>query len=114
VLRGHWGTIGLATASSISITVYVLLLGFLQRRRFEREAAKRGASLHGEPGMLDAALRLAAAAGIATCIGLAVRAALLQLLPGTSRRSSCAPPRCVRSAVALISFWRGSLASANW
>jgi len=29
VLRRHWGTIGLATASSISITVYVLLLGFL-------------------------------------------------------------------------------------
>jgi hypothetical protein len=33
--------------------------------------------------MLDAALRLAAAAGIAIGIGLAVRAALLQLLPGT-------------------------------
>ena len=47
VLRRHWGTIGLATASSISITVYVLLLGFLQRRRFEREAAQRGTTLHG-------------------------------------------------------------------
>ena len=83
VLRRHWGTIGLATASSVSITVYVLLLGFLQRRRFEREAAKHGTTLHGGPGMLNAALRLAAAAGIATCIGFAVRAALLQSLPGT-------------------------------
>jgi putative peptidoglycan lipid II flippase len=83
VLRRHWGTIGLATASTISITVYVLLLGFLHRRRFEREAAKRGTTLHGGPGMLDAALRLAAAAGIAIGIGLAVRAALLQSLPGT-------------------------------
>src|SRR6202795_1916842 len=46
----------LATSSSVSITVYVLLLGF-QRRRFEREAAKRGTTLHGGPGMLDAALR---------------------------------------------------------
>jgi putative peptidoglycan lipid II flippase len=78
VLRGHWGTIGLATASSISITAYVLLLGFLQRRRFEREAAQRGTTLHDSPGMLDAALRLAAAAGIAIAIGLTVRAALLQ------------------------------------
>jgi putative peptidoglycan lipid II flippase len=84
VLRRHWGTIGLATASSISITVYVLLLGFLQRRRFEREAARRGSTLHEGPGMLDAALRLAAAAGIAIGIGLAVRVALLQSLPGVS------------------------------
>ena len=83
VLR-QWGTIGLATASSISITVYVLLLGFLQRRRFEREAVQRGATLHDGPGMLDAALRLAAAAGIAVGIGLAVRAALLQSLPGVT------------------------------
>ena len=84
VLRRHWGTIGLATASSISITVYVLLLGFLQRRRFEREAAQRGTSLHGGPGMLNSALRLAAAAGIAIGIGLAVRFALLQSVPGVS------------------------------
>jgi hypothetical protein len=34
--------------------------------------------------MLDAALRLAAAAGIAIAIGLAVRFALLQSLPGLS------------------------------
>jgi putative peptidoglycan lipid II flippase len=84
VLRRHWGTIGLATASSISITAYVLLLGFLQRRRFEREATRRGTTLHDGPGMLDAALRLAAAAGIAIGIGLAVRAALLQSLPAVT------------------------------
>ncbi len=84
VLRRHWGTIGLASASSISITAYVLLLGFLQRRRFEREAAQRGTTLHDGPGMLDAALRLAAAAAIAIGIGLAVRVALLQWLPGAS------------------------------
>ena len=64
--------------------MYVLLLGFLQRRRFEREAAQRGTSLHSRPGMLDSALRLTAAAGIAIGIGLAVRFALLQWLPGPS------------------------------
>ena len=42
VLRRHWGAIGLATASSIAILVYVLALGWLQRRRFEREAATSG------------------------------------------------------------------------
>ncbi len=84
VLRRHWGTTGLAIASSISITAYVLLLGFSQRRRFEREAAQRGTTLPDGPGMLDAALRLAAAAGIAIGIGLAVRIALLQWLPAAS------------------------------
>jgi putative peptidoglycan lipid II flippase len=84
VLQRHWGTIGLAIASSISITAYVLFLGFLQRRRFEREAAQRGTSLHGGPGMLNTALRLAAAAAIAIVIGLAVRFALLKWLPGVS------------------------------
>jgi putative peptidoglycan lipid II flippase len=83
VLRRHWGTIGLATASSISITVYVLVLGWLQRRRFEREAAAKDTTLHDVPGMLDAALRLALAAAIAIGIGLAVRVLLLQSLPGT-------------------------------
>jgi putative peptidoglycan lipid II flippase len=82
VLRRHWGTIGLATASSISITVYVLVLGWLQRRRFEREAAAKGTTLHDAPGMLDAALRLALAAAIAIGIGLAVRVLLLKSLPG--------------------------------
>ena len=60
----------------------MLLLGWLQYRRFEREAAQRGISLHSGPGLLDGVLRLAAAAGIAIGAGLAVRAALLQLLPG--------------------------------
>jgi putative peptidoglycan lipid II flippase len=82
VMRRHWGAIGLATASSISILVYVLALGWLQRRRFEREAAAKGTTLDDIPGMLDAALRLALAAGIAIVLGLAVRMALLRSLPG--------------------------------
>jgi putative peptidoglycan lipid II flippase len=82
VMRRHWGAIGLATASSISILVYVLALGWLQRRRFEREAAAKGTTLDDIPGMLDAALRLALAAGIAIVLGLAVRTALLRSLPG--------------------------------
>jgi putative peptidoglycan lipid II flippase len=83
VLRRHWGENGLATASSIAILVYVFVLGWLQRRRFEREAASRGGSLHDVQGMLGAALRLALAAGIAIGVGLAVRAFLVKLLPGT-------------------------------
>jgi putative peptidoglycan lipid II flippase len=84
LLRRHWGALGLATASSISILVYVLVLGWLQRRRFEREAAAKGTTLHDVPGMLDAALRLAAAASIAIGIGLAVRMVLLRWLPGAA------------------------------
>src|SRR5262249_20963989 len=45
--------------------------------------AQRGTTLHGGPGILDAAMRLAAAAGIAIGIGVAVRAALLRSPPGT-------------------------------
>ena len=82
VMRQNWGAIGLAIASSVSILVYVLLLGWLQRRRFEREAAAKGTTLRDVPGMLDAALRLAVAAGVAIAIGLAVRAQLLTLFPG--------------------------------
>jgi putative peptidoglycan lipid II flippase len=82
VLRRHWGAIGLATASSIAILVYVLALGWLQRRRFEREAAAKDTTLDDIPGMLGAALRLALAAGIAIVLGLAVRTALLRWLPG--------------------------------
>ncbi len=41
-----------------------------------------GLALDGAPGMLDAALRLAAAAGIAIGIGLGVRALLFEALPG--------------------------------
>jgi putative peptidoglycan lipid II flippase len=83
LLRQHWGENGLATASSISILVYVLVLGWLQRRRFEREAAARGTTLHDVPGMLDAALRLALAAGLAIGIGFGLRVLLLKSLPGT-------------------------------
>ncbi len=50
VLRRHWGENGLAVASSIAILVYVLLLGALQRRRFEREAAAAGGTLDDVPG----------------------------------------------------------------
>ena len=82
VLRQNWGTIGLAIASSVAILVYVLLLGWLQHRRFEREAAARGTTLSDVPGMLNGALRLAVAAGVAIGIGLAVRAQLLELVPG--------------------------------
>ncbi len=42
LLRHQWGAIGLAIASSIAILVYVLLLGWLQHRRFAREAAASG------------------------------------------------------------------------
>jgi putative peptidoglycan lipid II flippase len=82
VLRRHWGAIGLAIASSAAILAYVLVLGWLQHRRFEQEAAARHTALQDKPGMLDAALRLAAAAGAAIGIGLGVRALLLQILPG--------------------------------
>lgn len=81
VLRQQAGAIGLAVASSMAIMAYVMLLGWLQRRRFEREALARGATLQGSPGMLVAALRLALAAAIATGLGLAARALLLQGLP---------------------------------
>ena len=82
VLRQNCGTIGLAIASSVAIVVYVLLLGWLQYRRFEHEAAARGTTLRDVPGMLNGALRLAVAAGIAIVIGLAVRTQLLELVPG--------------------------------
>jgi len=82
VLRQNCGAIGLAIASSVAILVYVLLLGWLQYRRFEREAAARGTTLSDVPGMLNGTLRLAVAAGVAIGIGLAVRAQLLELVPG--------------------------------
>ena len=81
MLRQQGGAIGLAVASSLAIMVYVMLLGWLQRRRFEREAAARGTSLVGVRGMLGAASRLAVAAAIATGLGLLARAQLLQWLP---------------------------------
>ena len=82
VLRQNCGVIGLAIASSAAILVYVLLLGWLQYRRFEHEAAARGMTLRDVPGMLNGALRLAVAAGLAIGVGLAVRAQLLELVPG--------------------------------
>ena len=81
--RQHAGAIGLAVASGVAILAYVLALGGLQRRRFLREAAARGAALKDEPGMLDGALRLAAAAAMAMGCGLAARPYLLALAPGT-------------------------------
>ncbi len=81
-MRRQFGAIGLALASSAAILVYVFVLGWLQRRRFEREAVARGTTLAGVPGMLSAALRLAIATGAAIGIGLMVRAQLLGVLPG--------------------------------
>jgi putative peptidoglycan lipid II flippase len=82
-LRQQWGATGLAISSAIAILTYVFVLGYLQRRRFERETAAIGASLDGVPGMLSGALRLALAAIVATALGLGARILLLQFLPGT-------------------------------
>ena len=82
VLRRQWGAIGLAIASSVAILIYVVLLGWLQHRRFQQEAAAKGTTLQAVPSMLDAALRLAVAAGIAIGVGLGVRVLLVQFLPG--------------------------------
>ena len=73
------GAMGLAIASSVAILIYVMLLGWLQYRRFEREAAAWDSDLKDIPGMLGAAV----ATGIAICAGLYVRYLLLQFLPGT-------------------------------
>ena len=82
VLRQQWGAIGLAIASSVAIFIYVLLLGWLQYRRFEREAAAQDTNLKAVPGMLGAALGLAVATGLAIGAGLYLRYLLLQFLPG--------------------------------
>jgi putative peptidoglycan lipid II flippase len=83
VFRQELGAIGLAIASSVAILAYVLILGWLQRRRFEREAATRGGTLRGVAGMLGAALRLAGAAGVAIATGALLRALLMHAMPGT-------------------------------
>jgi len=57
ILRREWGAIGLAIASAIAILIYVGLLGWLQRRRFSREAAIRGDRLDRVGGFLRASLR---------------------------------------------------------
>ena len=82
VFRQHFGANGLAVASALAILAYVLLLGALQRRRFEREATARHVRLSDDPGMLDGAVRLAIAAAVAIGAGLAGRVVLLGLLPG--------------------------------
>ena len=82
VLRQQWAAIGLAIASSVAILIYVLLLGWLQYRRFESEAAARDTNLKAVPGMLGAALGLAVATGLAIGAGLYLRYLLLQFLPG--------------------------------
>ena len=81
VLRQHGGAVGLAIASSTAIMTYVMLLGWLQRRRFEREAVARGTTLQGDQEMLRPVLRLAAAAAIATGLGLLARTQLVYWLP---------------------------------
>jgi putative peptidoglycan lipid II flippase len=81
VMRQYWGATGLAIASSVSILIYVLILGWLQRRHFVREAKERGTSLDTAPGMLDAAVRLGVAAGVAIGLGLLLRPLMLPFLP---------------------------------
>ncbi|WP_253711669.1 murein biosynthesis integral membrane protein MurJ [Bradyrhizobium sp. WD16] len=81
-LRIEAGTAGLAIASSLAIIVYVAVLGFLQRRRFEREAAARGTTLDRSSALLPATLRLAAAAAIAIGVGLTLRIGLAHWLGG--------------------------------
>jgi putative peptidoglycan lipid II flippase len=82
LLRRQDGAIGLAIASSVAITVYVAVLGLLQRRRFELEAAAQGTTLNDTRGMLGAVLRMAAAAILASALGLWLRGPILQWLPG--------------------------------
>jgi putative peptidoglycan lipid II flippase len=76
VLRNQAGAIGLAIASSAAIIVYVMVLGWLQRRRFEREASARSVALGRSPGMLQVS------ALVGTGMGLLARAQLLQWRPG--------------------------------
>jgi putative peptidoglycan lipid II flippase len=80
-LREEGGVIGLAIASSAAIMIYVMTLGWLQRRRFEREATARGTTLEGTQGMLQTALRLGIAALVAIGLGLLTCAQLLRWLP---------------------------------
>jgi putative peptidoglycan lipid II flippase len=84
LLRQQWGAVGLAVSSAFAILVYVLLLGWLQRRRFDREARARGTILETGPGMLDGGLRLAAAAAVATGVGLGARILLVEIMPGVA------------------------------
>ena len=82
LLRQSYGAIGLAIASAIAILVYVLLLGWLQHRRFRREAAARNDSLDRVRGMLGPALRMAFACAAAIVGGLVIRSLLPQFVLG--------------------------------
>ena len=82
LLRRQHGAIGLAVASAIAILVYVLLLGWLQYRRFRREAAARADSLDRVRGMLGPGLRMALACGAGIGAGLLMRPLLPQFLLG--------------------------------
>ena len=81
VLRQHMGGIGLAVASSTSILVYVVLIGWLQHRRFEREIALQGTSLDDRHRVIGTSLRLGLSAIIAIGAGLSLRPLLMQALP---------------------------------
>jgi putative peptidoglycan lipid II flippase len=80
LLRYRYGATGLAIASAIAILVYVLLLGWLQYRRFSREAIARKDRLDRVSGMLGPALRMALACAVAIAAGLTVRSLLPQFL----------------------------------
>jgi len=80
VLRREWGTIGLAIASAIAILTYVGVLGWLQRRRFSREAAIRGDRLDRVGGLSNVSLRMAFATGVAIAGGLLIRLVLPHFL----------------------------------
>ena len=80
LLRQKYGAIGLAIASAIAILTYVLLLGWLQYRRFSREAAARADSLDRVCGMVGPALRMGFACATAITGGLVIRFLLPQFL----------------------------------
>jgi putative peptidoglycan lipid II flippase len=80
LLRQKYGAIGLAIASAIAILTYVLLLGWLQYRRFSREAAARADSLDRVCGMVGPALRMGFACATAIAGGLVIRFLLPQFL----------------------------------
>ena len=82
LLRRQHGAMGLAIASAISVLVYVLLLGWLQYRRFSGEAAARADSLDRVQGMLGPALRMAVACAVAIAAGFLIRPLLPQFLLG--------------------------------
>jgi putative peptidoglycan lipid II flippase len=80
VLRREWGAMGLAIASAIAILTYVAVLGWLQRRRFRREAATQGDRLDRVSGFLRASLSMAFATGVAIAAGLVTRRVLPHVL----------------------------------